>query len=284
MKVPIHTNAKTIESIQSADTYPHILEEIKLARANEIRFLNVMSGEPEVSKKAQSIRALKIFQSEVGYNPHDEDARAYVIWDLNLHSNGELYRLIPIPEEYRHAHIFKTVDGVMPAISATITPAGTITEPHIDQGGSGTLLFEIMGKKVFVIWPPTPKNLEWFAPLYGLHYGAFFTSAIEHLEQAECHVLEQGQHYLLQPGYIHGVLSATNSAVAGVPIVGEGLRSDANRTMDWESALVGMRKERRKPREIETVAGIEAGLEEDMELWRQLESLQHNMDSRQDPK
>jgi len=114
--------------------------------------------------------------------------------------------IISIPDEYEGGHFFRSFADGTPAISATITPPGTISEPHIDQAGSGTLLIQLLGRKVFVVWPPMEKNLEWFSDMYGIHYGAIFEAALEHLEQPECLIFEQGQYHILPPGYIHDVL------------------------------------------------------------------------------
>ena len=131
-----------------------------------------------------------------------------------------------------------------PAISATITLAGTISEPHIDQTGSVTLLIQLLGMKVFVVWPPTANNFEWFSNKYGIRYGTIFEAALQRLEFSECIIFKQGQYEHLGPCYIHGVLSPLNSAVAGVPVVHSNLRSQADMTMLWERGIVTRKKGR----------------------------------------
>jgi len=157
-------------------------------------------------------------------------------------------------------------------MDATITPAGTISEPHIDQAGSGSFLIQLLGRKIFVIWPPTPKNLEWFSEMYGLHHGPIFELALEHLEQPQCVIFEQGQFDILPPGYIHGVLSAENSAIAGLPVVHSSLKSDAIIAMEWESKVLEKRK-MGVPLEKSTVEDIENGLKEDRHLWNELDRM-----------
>jgi len=112
-----------------------------------------------------------------------------------------------------------------------------ISEPHLDQAGSGTLLVQLLGRKVFIVWPPMEKNLEWFSNLYGIHYGSIFDAALDQLEFPQCIVLEEGQYEILGPGYIHGVLSAMNSAIAGIPVVHRSMMSEAQRAMKWSRIL-----------------------------------------------
>jgi len=85
-----------------------------------------------------------------------------MIWDLNLGPAGALSQIISIPEE-SGGYFFRSFDDGTPAISATITLLGTISAPHIDQAGSGTLFIQLLERKVFVVWPPTEKILKWFS-------------------------------------------------------------------------------------------------------------------------
>jgi hypothetical protein len=66
-------------------------------------------------------------------------------------------------------------------MSATITLPGTISEPRLDQAGSGTLLIQVLGRKLFIIWPPQ-KNFDWFSDKNGLHYNTIFEAALKHLK------------------------------------------------------------------------------------------------------
>ena len=253
--------------------FPLIEQEVKQAPSNSIRFRDIMSHQELRSKKLQFLAAFSAFQSNVSHDPHDSSVRAYCIWDLPLATNSALRSLMLIPDEYQQGYIFKTIDDQTRAITITITPPGTIADCHLDQTGSGTLLTQLLGSKLFIIWPPTAKNLAWFSNKFGLNYGTMLDAALEELESPFCLFLEQGQYYLLGPGYIHAVLSPMNSAIAGVPVVHSNLRSEAEMAMAWESELLERRKDG-TPLERATVENIERGLQEDRLLWNQLDMLE----------
>ena len=192
--------------------------------------------------------------------------KAHIIWDLDLH-NG-LQEVIRIPKKFEtgQGYALRILDDGTVHISATITPPAAISEPHLDQGGSGTLLIQVHGQKLFVVWPPTPRNLEWFCPLHGLRRGAIFEQALDNLDDPYCLILEQGKHATLRPGYIHGVLSATNSAVARVPFVHRDLWEEAKCVLQWELKLAETR-DKGTSEERETVGGIIDGIDADKKLW-----------------
>jgi hypothetical protein len=61
-------------------------------------------------------------------------------------------KFVWIPEVYHDGYVYgKYEDGNL-AITATITPPVMISEPHIDQPGSMSLLIQLLGKKLFVVW------------------------------------------------------------------------------------------------------------------------------------
>ena len=269
--MPIRRCVKSIETLQSIDTYDLVYNEVFRAPSRSMQFRNVMTGQPETSKKTQFLEAFEAFRADIGRSPHDPQVRPFVLWALDLPADGELSRRIRIPDEYKVGYVFRSRDEGDPAMNATITAAGSISEPHIDQAGCASFLIELLGRKIFVIWPPTPKNLKWFSGMYGLHNGAIFESALEQLEQPECVIYEQSQIDILPPGYIHGVLSPENSAIAGAPVVHSSVKSVALIAMEWESKVLEKRQNG-SPLERSTVASIENGLKEDRRLWEVLEA------------
>jgi len=274
-EVPIRFGTAKLNTIHSLDTFPLILKEVIDHEASNIRFRDVVTfKEEENTKPVQQtlfLTSFKEFQSDVGY-AFSRDKSLYAVWDLQLNPNGDLAHKISIPDEYKRGSIFKLLENGKPDIRATITPAGTISEPHIDQSGSGTLLIELQGIKMFVIWPPSKKNLANFEPFDGSQKTGDLEALLEVLEKAECLILEQGECHLLGPGYIHGVLSPMNSAVAGVRVVRESLRTGAREVMEWESAFI--RKLKYGTTEEQQIAkGIEDQQQEDRALWLQLHEI-----------
>ena len=78
-----------------------------------------MSNEPEKIEENPILKSIYNFSLQRGTQSNDWDARAYDIWDLNLHVDRKLYQLTSIPAEYKHAHVFRFFDIATPAISAS---------------------------------------------------------------------------------------------------------------------------------------------------------------------
>ena len=257
------------DTIARANTFLLIREEVQGAKPSTIRFRDLISTDEVRQKRTEFLNWFEKFEKNVGCSPHDPNTKPYCIWDLTLDTNGELRKLISIPDRYRQGYVWK-INGHSAAFSVTITQPGSIAEPHVDQSGSASLLNELLGRKLFVVWPPTPKNLEWFSDKYGSFSGSIFDIALEQLEEPYCLVLEQGVYDLLPPGHFHGVLSPTNSAIAGVPIVHSNLREIAERVMKWESDLIERLRQGSSAAK-KLADDIERGMLEDRELWRRLE-------------
>ena len=273
-RVHIQHVTGTMGSLKTNNTFPFIVNEVNTAPSKSIRVRDILSNLEEPSKKKQFLTALRTFHANPAHDPHDPHNRPYCVWDLPLTIDGKLASLISIPEEYRDGYVYgKYEDGNL-AITATITPPATISEPHIDQPGSASLLIQLLGKKLFVVWPPTPKNLSWLSNKYGIYSGNIFEAALEALETPHCLFLEQGDYHILPPGYIHGVLTATTSAIGGVPVVHHDLRSIAEKVMEWESILLDKRRSG-LPQERKTVKNMENGLSEDRKLWAHLDSIKN---------
>lgn len=265
----------TMDSLKNRNTFPLIVEEVESAPLKSTRCKDILSNLEETSKKKQFLKALNTFHTNPAHDPHDPENRPYCVWDLPVTVDGDLVKLISIPEQYQNGHVYQTYKDGNLEITSTITPPGTISEPHIDQSGSGSLLTELLEGKLFVIWPPTPKNLSWFSNKYGLYSGTIFEAALEALERPHCIYLEQGASYILRPGHIHGVLTATTAAIAGVPVVHRDLRSDADTGIEWETKLIEQRSIG-LPDERKTVKGMESGLRGDRKLWARHDEIEGN--------
>ena len=275
-RVSIQHATGSMHNIKTNDTFPSVMEEVRRANPKSIRFRDILSNLEERSKKKQFLTAFETLRTDPAHDPYDPVTKPYCIWDLSLKPGGTLASSISIPQQYQHGYVFRESKDGAPDISATITPPGTISEPHMDQTGSGTLLIQVLGRKLFIVWPPTQKNLSWFSNKYGLHSGTIFEAALEALEMPYCLLLEQGDYSLLRPGHIHGVLSATPSAIAGVPVVHHDLRLEGELLMEWESKLRDHRKTG-SPDEHWTVDRLGDGLLEDRALWARLDNISVTM-------
>jgi len=99
--------------------------------------------------------------------------------------------------------------------STTVSPAGMFSTWHIDQTWGGTLLVALDHPKLFVICPPTKRNLEVYDEIDKFGHIDQSIEALSKFEQVSYIVLIKGDIYILPPGYIHMVLSMRNSAVGG---------------------------------------------------------------------
>lgn len=110
----------------------------------------------------------------------------------------------------------------MTSFSTTLSPAGAITHPHLDFHGSTQVMFHITGEKVWLIWPPTPKNLHW----YGRYRDqpVFENRTLEAIHQLEhikvLHVWKPGHGFIIPPYGIHAVLSLSTSSHTGTKLWG----------------------------------------------------------------
>src|SRR5271154_5626246 len=176
--IPNVDPAGQIESITQNDSIcSHLINEVQNSPRNSfLRFREVMTGIKEGTKE-QFIRVFQTFESNPQSDPYVPQNRPISLLDFPLSSNGNLRSLISIPSQFRNEYVFKTSYDNSPLCSITATPAGNISEPHMDRTGAGSILIEIIGTKLFLIWPPTTHNLEWFKNKYGIVSSTFLEAS-----------------------------------------------------------------------------------------------------------
>ena len=151
-------------------------------------------------------------------------------------------------------------------LTTTISPAGSITDPHIDGTGSGLVLLELFGTKVLFTWPASNENLNWMNDQHGVKRGPLkLLQAIVEMSEMCVNVLTANMSVELTPGMIHAVISPNNSAIAGWDFInGRWLLSgDVQRQMLWEVALA----KKQKAGLLDERYDLEHYLNEDLELW-----------------
>jgi hypothetical protein len=154
-------------------------------------------------------------------------------------------------------------------LATTISPAGSITDPHIDGTGSGLLLLELFGTKVLFTWPASTENLRWMDNQHGIKRGPLkLLRAMDEMSQMCVNVLTAHKSVELAPGMIHAVISPNNSAISGWDFINARwlLSSDVQRQMLWEVALAKKQKEGL----LGDRYNMQRYLEEDIELWNLL--------------
>jgi hypothetical protein len=154
-------------------------------------------------------------------------------------------------------------------LTTTISPDGSITDPHIDGTGSGLILLELFGTKILFTWPASAENLRWMNDQHGVKRGPLkLLRAIDELSAMRVNVLTEHKSVELTPGMIHAVMSASNSAIAGWDFINARWLSsdDVSRQMLWEVDLA----ERQSAGLLGERYSFQRYLKEDLELWSHL--------------
>ena len=160
-----------------------------------------------------------------------------------------------------------------PKLTTTISPAGSITDPHIDGTGSGLFLVQLFGTKLLFTWPASSENLQWMDDRHGIKKGPLkLLKAIDEMSGMHVTPLTAHQSVELAPGMIHAVMSPNNSAIAGWDFVNATWLESHNvqRQMLWEAGLA----KRQKDGLLSSRYNISRYLSDDLALWNSLRKRQ----------
>jgi hypothetical protein len=115
------------------------------------------------------------------------------------------------PEIKKRALVDEQEDGLRWRTS--ICPAGTFTDLHYDHHGCTQLMVGISTRKLWLIWPPTPKNLEWWSGFRArTPTGTEALDAIKHMERLTLHHQQGLNAFFLPPYHLHAALTFETSA------------------------------------------------------------------------
>lgn len=100
--------------------------------------------------------------------------------------------------------------------TTTYTPAGAITHTHMDFYGRHQYFVHLFGKKLWLLWPPTPGNLEKISK-YHTHLPQPDTTlrCIDELEGLQLYYAHKEEVFVLGPNVLHACISFTMSAHTG---------------------------------------------------------------------
>ena len=106
-------------------------------------------------------------------------------------------------------------DGI--SWGSTLVLLGTFTDIHFGYNGPVQLMVRIKCMKLWLIWPPTPKNLEWHS-IYRTHIptGLETAEAIRELEDMTYLIQRTHIAFILPPYHLYAVLSFETSTHCGV--------------------------------------------------------------------
>ncbi|KAJ7270163.1 hypothetical protein B0H12DRAFT_1229394 [Mycena haematopus] len=103
-------------------------------------------------------------------------------------------------------------------LSSIWTPGGWFTDTHIDGNGSSQLLIHCEGEKLWLLWPPSKKNLDWWGTIHpGTLWGEapLTCSALDNLEELQVLHVTEPCAFILPPFTIHSVIAFSTSTHTG---------------------------------------------------------------------
>lgn len=128
---------------------------------------------------------------------------------------------LEMPEEMKGEFVF---DEKSKAIqwSSCLSPMGAHTSTHMDFHGSSQVIVHITGEKLWLLWPPTRKNLHWFNDIRDkLSTGDTTLDSIRNLEGLQVLLTSDVPFAFQIPPYcLHAVLTLTPSAHTGCRVWG----------------------------------------------------------------
>ncbi|KAJ6449130.1 hypothetical protein C8R45DRAFT_947580 [Mycena sanguinolenta] len=122
------------------------------------------------------------------------------------------------------------------SFSSVLTPTGWFTDIHIDGNGMLQIMVHFEGEKLWLVWPPTEKNLIWWGinhpcPPSEVGRQPLAISALKNLEGLQLLHVTEPCTFILLPFAIHLVISFSTSTHTGASFVHE---------THWPLACVGL--------------------------------------------
>ena len=166
---------------------------------------------------------------------------------------------------------------------STWTPPAAISHTHMDYYGSMQYTIHFYGKKLWILWPPTPPNLRWFSLRHKKRADADLTlDCIRNLEGLQLNFLDNTEaRFVIKPNTLHACLSFSSSAHTAVQVWSYSHFDESYSIMEWGLQwLRGLYISRGQSR-VEMIEEADA-LKDEMEKWCKLakRNLKHPSTSR----
>ena len=140
------------------------------------------------------------------------ERRLYGALDIRLTENGIKlckYRATPYDDDKRFL-----VDPEH--LTVTLTPPGAITHTHTDYYGRHQFFVHLFGHKIWLLWPPTKKNLEMYGKYHTQTTPVDLTSrSIDELEGLQAFYITEEQAFVMMPNVLHACISISMSSHLG---------------------------------------------------------------------
>jgi hypothetical protein len=197
--------------LEQIPTAKHIMEDV----TNDETFNHAITME-----KHDNVDVKKFLQGWLHMGDRGDPMHGipYIAMDVQCVSDGGLQACIgglPKSLESDDVMVCLTEDGRDVSLTDVITPAYTISRPHVDGSGRGQVLLCVYGKKFVFWWQDSDELRKEFGEVHGSSKGDYTRTAVRTWPGVRWTILELGKYVEMMPGTVHGVISAENSAVAG---------------------------------------------------------------------
>ena len=142
----------------------------------------------------------------------------YVAMNVECVSDNGLQECIgDVPKSLKGEDVMVclTEDGMSFSLTSVITPAFTISRPHLDDCGRGQVLLCVYGVKLLFWWEDSIELRKLFAEIHASSKGDYTRTAVRTWPGLRWTILHVREYIEMIPGTVHAVLSAENSAMAG---------------------------------------------------------------------
>jgi hypothetical protein len=125
---------------------------------------------------------------------------------------------IRLPQEVQNEAVcFVKGKPAEPFWSSSLCSPGAVTDPHIDYHGSVQAMYHIEGVKLWLIWPLTNKNFQWYNKRHDrVNEGNVTLQAIQELEGMKVLAVYGPSGFFVPPYGIHAVISLSPCAHTGL--------------------------------------------------------------------
>ncbi|KAF9528569.1 hypothetical protein CPB83DRAFT_894352 [Crepidotus variabilis] len=120
--------------------------------------------------------------------------------------------------------------------SSTLTPVGAVSHTHMDFYGARQFMVHIQGRKLWLLWPPTTKNLEWFKMYQKERPSSDFTTeSIRNLEGLQYYYLDGSKPaaFTLQSNTFHACISFSTCMHTALKVWSYDAFPESQRLMEW---------------------------------------------------
>ena len=118
--------------------------------------------------------------------------------------------------------------------TTALTPSGAITHVHTDYYGRQQYVIHLFGSKLWLLWPPTEKNLGIYSRFHTQEVKENLTArCIDEMEGMQALYVTDEQSFVLKPNTLHACMCVATSAHAGTWFWNLDDHTDSFRMIEW---------------------------------------------------